>query len=362
MELARSCERKDELDRARQLYEEVIRKNPKHAEAYHRLAVVHDKLGQHAKSEAQYRLALKHAPKSAEIHADFGYSFYLQHRWAEAEKSLKMAVKLAPGLKRAHNNLGLVMARAERYDDALAEFMLAGCNQAEAHANLMHAQMVDQRWPEARQQCKAALASRTASPELQQRLGNLDRMLAARCNGASASAPAARQDRLQAASLPRQAVPVHAPQQSMASVPHNTVAPSPAPQEASANQFQFVSHSTVQPPRAERSQGDEQAITTFIEQASAGMAEPQAQPVALTPQMNVADVPSHNLPLVPQDAGAGAEADGRLATPGEFGPLRLVADGGTTTAPSASADPPQTIGDQPSTFRIIDSATPATSQ
>ena len=188
MTIGRSCEKNNDLERAVQVYEDVLRLEPRHASVNHRLAVTHDKLGHFDKSGEYYKKAIARDPKNAEIYADLGYSQYLKHQWEESEATLKSCLTIAPDMSRAHNNLGLLLARRGQTDAALWEFARAGCNEAEGRANMMHAMMLDQQWPAARQQCELAMASGTASPELQKRLGEMQQRIAARCSGPAATA------------------------------------------------------------------------------------------------------------------------------------------------------------------------------
>ena len=105
---------------------EALKNDPHRADANQRLAVVHDRLGRFQESAGYYAKALAAAPGDAEIFCDKGYSLYLQRRWAEADMCLRQAIALKPRLARAHNNLGLLLARDGKVDEALAEFRAAG--------------------------------------------------------------------------------------------------------------------------------------------------------------------------------------------------------------------------------------------
>lgn len=149
MAMARSLEKQGKSDEALKVYLHVIEKDESRADAYHRVALIYDRQGACDKSREYYLAALKSLPENAELNSDFGYSCYLQERWDEAEKHLRRAVELKPTLARAHNNLGMLLARKGREEEALAEFGRAGCTKAEAHANLGLALMLAQRWDSA---------------------------------------------------------------------------------------------------------------------------------------------------------------------------------------------------------------------
>ena len=129
-------------------------------------------------SEPFYREALKRDPKNPDLLCDFGYSLYLQRRWAESEERLRQAIALKPRHSRAHNHLGLIMAQTEQTDAALAEFRKAGCNSAEARNNLAFVMTLNQRWVEAREQYELALDANPDSAAAQSGLENLEAVLA----------------------------------------------------------------------------------------------------------------------------------------------------------------------------------------
>jgi Tfp pilus assembly protein PilF len=155
----RSLERRGELDQAVARYQEAVKQDPGRADAWRRLAILHDRKGKFDDSAEMYRKALEQRPGDPDLFCDMGYSLYLQGRWAEAEMNLRQAVALRPDHTRAHNNLGMVLARSERADEALAEFREAGCRPAEAHANLAFGLALGGHWPEAKQHYQEALAA-----------------------------------------------------------------------------------------------------------------------------------------------------------------------------------------------------------
>lgn len=159
MAVALSMERQGKTDEALGIYRDVIAKDKRQTTAYHRLAVLHEKQGDAASALKYYREALQCDPKNAEVQCDYGYCCYLRRDWKTGETSLRKAVELQPGLARAHNNLGLLLARTGREDEALQEFFKAGCAEPAARANLALALTIERRFPEAEQQYQRALAA-----------------------------------------------------------------------------------------------------------------------------------------------------------------------------------------------------------
>ena len=103
--------------------------------AERKLAAALDRLGRFTQAETHYGKALKLSPNDAKIWNDAGYSYYLQNRWADAERSLKMADTLDPKNSRVLTNLGLTYAAQGKNDEALLAFSHAG-GPAIGHANL----------------------------------------------------------------------------------------------------------------------------------------------------------------------------------------------------------------------------------
>jgi Tfp pilus assembly protein PilF len=171
-------------------YREALTRDKTRADAYQRLAILHDRRGDFRRSAELYRQALEAAPGSAEIYCDKGYSLYLQRRWAEAETNLKQAIALRPDLARAHNNLGLVLAHDCRPEEALAEYRKAGNDEAQARGNLALALAVEGNVDEARAQYRLALAADPNAAGPKERLRELDALAARSTPPAAKGAPA----------------------------------------------------------------------------------------------------------------------------------------------------------------------------
>jgi Flp pilus assembly protein TadD len=176
--IGRSLEMRGEGEQAIAAYREALKRDPDRADAQARLAILYDQQGRFDESAALYRSALAAQPGNPDLYCDMGYSLSLQHRWAEAEMNLRQAIALAPNHRRAHNNLGLVLAHAGRPDDALAEFRKGGCDEADAHVNLAFVLTLERSWPEARAHYERALALRPSLAAAQKGLEEVTVLLA----------------------------------------------------------------------------------------------------------------------------------------------------------------------------------------
>jgi Flp pilus assembly protein TadD len=175
---ARSLEKRGEHEQAVARYQEAVKQDPGRADAWHRLAVLHDRQGKFDDSAGMYRKALELQPGDPDLYCDMGYSLYLQQRWAEAEMNLRQALALRPDHARARNNLALLLARAGRADEALAESRRAGCSEADAHVNVAFALALQGSCPEAREHYRLALASDPSSGPARKGLEKLEAVMA----------------------------------------------------------------------------------------------------------------------------------------------------------------------------------------
>jgi Flp pilus assembly protein TadD len=173
--LGRSAEARGELENAMQTYRYALEIDDAQPEVLHRLALLHDRMGKCEEARDFYLQAIELAPGNADLQCDFAYSCYLQNQWDEAEQGLRRAIELAPNLARAHNNLGLLLARTGRSDEALWEFGRAGATEPQARANLAFAMLLDGHVSPAKQQL--ALAAGQASDPLRADIGKIHELI-----------------------------------------------------------------------------------------------------------------------------------------------------------------------------------------
>ncbi|HEV3164316.1 MAG TPA: tetratricopeptide repeat protein [Isosphaeraceae bacterium] len=124
--------------------------------AHRRMGAALDRLGRFAQAEVHYRQALKCSPNDALVWNDAGYSYYLQHRWGDAERSLLQAAKLDPANSRVQTNLGLTLAAEGKTDAALAALAKSG-GPVVAQANLGYILAATGKTDQARKHYQAAI-------------------------------------------------------------------------------------------------------------------------------------------------------------------------------------------------------------
>lgn len=151
-------ERSGDWKQAREVYEEVRKKDPENVEAAHRLGIVADAQRRHAEAEQLFLFALERQPRNAALLADLGYCYYLQGQLAKAESALTKATRLEPENHRYWNNLGLVIGHQGRVEDALDCFRKSG-SEADAQYNLAFIYSSKDRIAEAKRCFQTALAN-----------------------------------------------------------------------------------------------------------------------------------------------------------------------------------------------------------
>ena len=135
MAKGRSYETSEKLDKARQVYEQLIVDYSDRHEPYHRLAVVADRQKRYREAQGLYAEALRLKPNDPQLLNDLGYCFFLQGQLRKAESALMKAVSMDPSNARYRNNLGLVYGHRGEYERALDEFRRAG-SEADAQYSL----------------------------------------------------------------------------------------------------------------------------------------------------------------------------------------------------------------------------------
>ncbi|MEJ7809762.1 MAG: protein kinase [Gemmatimonadaceae bacterium] len=108
--------------RAIAYFEQATEKDPNFALAYARLAVPHVMVNEKAEAERAIAKALELDPSLSEAYDALGLlRLWLDWDWPAAEAALRRSIGLNPHNSRAHHELGQLVMRRGRCDDAIAE-------------------------------------------------------------------------------------------------------------------------------------------------------------------------------------------------------------------------------------------------
>ncbi len=109
-------------EKAKKLFEESIKYNPKNAVAYYGLGDVSEELDQKDDALANYEKALAFDKDLTEIYVPLGILYYQKGEIAKADEFLGKAVKITPADAQAQYFIGLIRYTQNRNDEALAAF------------------------------------------------------------------------------------------------------------------------------------------------------------------------------------------------------------------------------------------------
>jgi protein O-GlcNAc transferase len=108
------------LAEAEQIYNHILKVQPKHFESRFLLGVIFAQRGGHADALRQFDGALKLNPKSASVHNSRGVSLGKLKRVTEALASFDRAIALRPDNAEAHSNRANALRELDRPEEALA--------------------------------------------------------------------------------------------------------------------------------------------------------------------------------------------------------------------------------------------------
>jgi tetratricopeptide (TPR) repeat protein len=129
----------DDVDRARALFEDILRDQPGHAESQHMLGLVAHQQGRIEDARRFIADAVKSNDQNALYHNNLGEIMRLLGETEGAAQCYRAAIALQPRYALAHNNLGLVLFQLGQGDAAVEEFHTAIAIEPEAervHNNL----------------------------------------------------------------------------------------------------------------------------------------------------------------------------------------------------------------------------------
>ena len=110
------------LQEAVDLYQEILRANPRDWEVQYNLGNALRLLGRFGEGMQAYIMAIRHRPDLAEAHNDLGIALAELGRWEDASEALRRAIILAPTMTGAYNALGVAFKEQGQAEQAIPYF------------------------------------------------------------------------------------------------------------------------------------------------------------------------------------------------------------------------------------------------
>lgn len=123
---------KDERTAA-EIYQEVVRLQPTHKGALHRLAILFDMKGNFPQADHYFQRALEFAPDDPTLLNDVGYAYLRQQRLDESKDFLQASMNLDPDNPITLRNVGILLAQQGNPQAAEEFFQRGGLSREEAH-------------------------------------------------------------------------------------------------------------------------------------------------------------------------------------------------------------------------------------
>jgi Flp pilus assembly protein TadD len=114
--------RKRSHEETQRLLTRAVEAEPERWQAHNGLGVLADLSRDFDTARAHFEAALQLQPDSPMLLSNLGYSRYLAGDWAGARPHLRRALARDPQHKQARLNLGLLLVREEKYDEAVEVF------------------------------------------------------------------------------------------------------------------------------------------------------------------------------------------------------------------------------------------------
>ncbi len=116
--IARQFHARGNETKAREIYRQILKKSPDHAESMHYLGLIEYSHGHTTEALNLLRRAVQLSPKTTVFHSNLGVLFKKEGMLYEAEAAHMRALSLDPEQAKHHYDLGLVQQLQERYEEA----------------------------------------------------------------------------------------------------------------------------------------------------------------------------------------------------------------------------------------------------
>ncbi len=114
-----------QIEQASKRYIEIIKTNPRHADALHLLGVTASQLGQPEEAVTLISSAINVNPAAAHYHANLGLALQKLSRFTEGAACFKEALRLKPGVAENHFKLGNLFNDMQAIDEAVYHYKAA---------------------------------------------------------------------------------------------------------------------------------------------------------------------------------------------------------------------------------------------
>lgn len=125
-EQGKELARKDEDEKAAEIYLQALKLDPEFAEAHLKLAMSYEVLGKKDEAEGEYKKAadayqkfVRRYPKDARAHFNMGMAYNSLHKPDEAVKAFRQAVKLEPENSDSQYEFGIALGKAAQYQESV---------------------------------------------------------------------------------------------------------------------------------------------------------------------------------------------------------------------------------------------------
>ena len=126
-------------DKARSIYQRLLRKNPRDVDALHFYGVLNFQQGKTEKAIELIKRAIENKPDYPDAYNNLGNIYLELEQLDEARRCFEKTIELAPGRIEAHNNLGILLKHLEDYPASERHLLKAielKPDWADAHYNL----------------------------------------------------------------------------------------------------------------------------------------------------------------------------------------------------------------------------------
>jgi len=167
------AESRGDMALALSMYRKATALNHEYVEAYNRLGLALEALGETQSAQEAFARAVELAPDRAYLRNNLAFVHMHRKNWAEAEAQLEKALELQPDFARARVNLAMVLAHTGRYEQAMDQFLRV-LPPPSAHYNMGLIHQAEHRYELARVSFAQALAMNPQMTPAQEALQRLE--------------------------------------------------------------------------------------------------------------------------------------------------------------------------------------------